>query len=302
MIGILLLTRMERSFFLQPLPQLWKSWKSLLCQCADRVSQIMDISYMTDSAGVVMHHRLLGNDVRIVGQPLVDWQSKILEALDLLPYYMPIERPTRFRKILCTTMVSLHLRYPTRFARTVFDLIRFRLGDSGASGGERVFLSRGTSTKRILRNRRQVEDTARRLGFDVICTDNMPFEEQVRRMAAARFIVGEAGAGFANIGFCEAGASILEILPFSDPWMRGACFQFGHRWHGFFPIREFEQDDGRPDWERITFSVDCDEFSCALETITKVNEIAPPPRSVFRLALRENSRNLTRVQTHKLLG
>ena len=222
---------------------------------------------------VFMLHRMLGGDIRIVGQPLTSWQAQILHSLGLLSSYVAIERPTRFRKLLCTTMASLHLRYPSRFARVVFDFIRFRVGASSQNTGTRVFLSRGASTKRSLNNRAEVEETVRRMGFEVICPDRMTFEEQVRRMASARVVVGEAGAGFANIGFCDSGAIVLEILPFSDPWTRGACFQLGHRWHGFFPLVGTAPDDGRPDWERLTYTVDCHELTAVIETITRSREI-----------------------------
>lgn len=221
--------------------------------------------------GVVMHRALLKGDLRIVGQKLSAWQAQILDALDLLPLYVALETPTQFRKVLATSMLSMHVSYPSRFVRPMFDLLRFRLGVK-SDGPENVFLSRGTDvSKRVLRNRTEVETTMRRLGFEVICPEQLSFREQVRVMASARVIVGEAGAGFANIGFCDPGATILEILPMVDSWTQSACLQMGHRWRGFFPLI----DEGRLKGgsagvvrfgQDFSFSVDCDELASAIET------------------------------------
>ena len=224
--------------------------------------------------GVMLHRATLGKDLKIVGQPLQGWQTQILDALDLSSFYVAVDRPTRFRKVLGTTMLSMHLPYPTRFIGAIFDQIRFRFGAQDGPS-RNVFLSRGSDTsKRYLRNRAEVEATAAELGFDVVCTECLPFRDQVRLMASARVVIGEAGAAFANIGFCDPGAAVLEILPMPDPWTRAACFQLGHRWHAFIPRiddqkLETASSGAALHFQDFSYRVDCAAFADAARAVMK---------------------------------
>jgi hypothetical protein len=216
-------------------------------------------------AGAVMHRQALGEGALLVGPPLRKWQEEILAALNLRESYLPIERPTKFDKVLGTTMLSLHVSYPSRFVRLVFDQIRFYFGPSGDRTKTKIFLSRGTDTnKRVLKNRAEVEELMTRLGFEVVCPDLLSFRAQVALMASAHMVVGEAGAGLANIGFCDPGAVVLEILTMADAWIRGQCFVMGHQWHGYFPTLTPDS----PTKDTTSYSIDCDDLAATISTVT----------------------------------
>ena len=194
--------------------------------------------FLYDGLGVALYHAIAaGGRIRIVGQPLQGWQKEILDLLDVAHLYRPITVPTRFKKLVLTTMQALHVSYPTRFSRSVFDFIRLKVGSSGSptSSGERIFLTRGASTKRHMLNRSEVEKYFSGHGFQIVDPSQSTVAEQCRTFSKARFIAGEAGAGFANLGFVDPGAVILEVLPFNDQWTRGACLVNGHLWHAYFP-------------------------------------------------------------------
>lgn len=219
-------------------------------------------------AGALMHHQLLNGRAKLVGPPLRKWQAEILEALGVYRHYVPISVPTQFNKIVSTTMLSMHVSYPSRFVRPLFDQIRFHFGMEPSRANAKIFLSRGTDTKkRVLTNRAEVEELMTHLGFEVVSPDLLSFREQVTLMASARIVVGEAGAGMANIGFCDPGAKIMEILTMADAWTRGACFLMSHRWHGFFPeIAPKSDEPGKAGGGNgaLNYSIDCESLAEAI--------------------------------------
>ena len=224
---------------------------------------------------VWLHAQLLRDrPLRVVGQPLLPWQREILAAVGLESLYLEVTGPVVFRKLLTTTLLSLHVSYPTAFVRPLFDLMRFRFG-TAASPLRRVFFSRAADVgRRVLRNRPEIEGRMRDLGFEVIHPERLSFRDQVRVMAEAAFVVGESGAAMANLGFCTPGTRVLEIQPerFVEGWTRGMCFQFAHRWHVYFAKVDSAPvvgSDGTPQDPSQVFSyvVDAAELARAVEAI-----------------------------------
>lgn len=203
--------------------------------------------FLYDGLAAALHHRqLLGPRAFVVGRPLLAWQAEILDALGLLGSYRAIERPTRFRKLVTSTMVSWTVSYPNRFVRAAFDRLRFRFG-AGPDEGSRLFIVRDEpGNRRVMVNRDEILAIASAFGFEPIRPGGLSVAAQARRFAGARCVIGESGAALANLGFCDPGASVLEIQPscFSDGWTRAACHLFGLRWQVFFAICRDQPDDG----------------------------------------------------------
>src|SRR5262249_42925515 len=59
------------------------------------------------------------------------------------------------------------------------------------------------------------------LGFEVVTLSQLSFIEQAKLFYTSDVIVGEHGAGLANLVFCREGATVIEI--FSAFWMY-PCF------------------------------------------------------------------------------
>lgn len=227
--------------------------------------------FLYDGLPAVLQHRLLlGPRAVLTGRKLAPWQSEILDALGLLDGYLALDRPTRFRKIITSDMVSFNVQYPSRFIRAVFDRLRFRFG-AGAERGRRLMISRaGPANYRIMENRPEIERIAAEFGFEVVHPGAMTVAEQARLFAGAECVIGESGAALANLGFCDPGTHVLEIQPerFADGWTRAACHVLGLRWHVFFagvtgdpaegPVREF------------SFTVDPAPFRAALAAVVPV--------------------------------
>ncbi|MGC9268881.1 glycosyltransferase family 61 protein [Acidiphilium sp.] len=223
--------------------------------------------FLYDGLPAALHHRLLlGPGAVLAGRTLLPWQAEILEALDLLDGYIALEAPTRFRKLLTSTMVSFTVSYPNRFIRTVFDRLRFRFGTERTSG-RRLMISRDTpDNRRIMDNRSEIEAIAADFGFELVRPATMSVAEQARLFASAVGVIGESGAGLANLGFCDPGTRVLEIQPdrFSDGWTRASCHLFGLRWQVFFATGAPAEIGTAREFQ---FTVDPGAFRAALATV-----------------------------------
>lgn len=189
------------------------------------------------SLAMFLVQRLRADGARLIGPPLRSWQLAVLEALGVADLYLPLTAPCRFRTLIASNTLMGHVSYPTRFARIAFDLIRLRLGVAPGRRDRRLFIVRSdTPGRRHLINRAEVIACAQMHGFEVIQPELLSLREQVQAFAAASVVMGESGAAMANIGFCDPGTQVLEIMPeiHSEIWIRGICLTFSHQWHVYF--------------------------------------------------------------------
>jgi capsular polysaccharide biosynthesis protein/SAM-dependent methyltransferase len=174
--------------------------------------------------------------LRLVGGHLAEWQCRLMDSLGLLDRYRVVEQPVCFSRVLTSNLLSSHVPYPTRFVRPVFDTLRFLLSGAKQQRDRTVFFSRGSdTTRRVLTNRLEVERALTAEGVEIIQPETLSVPEQVALAAGSSFIIGESGAGLANIGFCDPGAAVLEIQveTIPDIWTRAACRIMGLHWHLF---------------------------------------------------------------------
>jgi hypothetical protein len=205
---------------------------------------------------IIMAEQLRGLNARLIGGPLGEWQQAILTTLGLADRYVPMQGPRRFRRIVTSNLLWGHVPYPTRFARLAFDHIRLHLGVAPEPRNKRIFVIRPDKPgRRYLTNRVEVQACLEALGFETVQPELLKFQEQVRVFASARVVVGESGAAMANIGFCDPGTRVLEIMPdiYCDIWVRGACLVLSHEWHVYFAEAEAPIPDGAPGADRLDF-------------------------------------------------
>jgi capsular polysaccharide biosynthesis protein len=174
--------------------------------------------------------------ILLVGPRLSAWQAAILAALGMAERYLAVDFPTRFARLIVSDTLTQHVAYPSRLIRPMLDTLRYRLG-AGAIGRRRIFVSRRNDTaKRVMRNRAEVEAAIVAMGFEIVTPETMSFAEQVRTFAACDMVIGETGAGMANVAFCDPGTTVLEIQPenFFEGWTRNTCMLMALEWHVYF--------------------------------------------------------------------
>lgn len=203
----------------------------------------------------------------LVGPELAPWQREILELLGIADRYEAMTFPTRFSRVVASSHLSLHVSYPMRFIRPVFDRLRLVAG-SGRKTNRCLFISRSRySNERLLLNSDEVEALFRDNGFEVVHPERMSVAEQVAVFSEAAVVAGESGAGMANVGFCDPGTRILEIQPesFVEPWTRSACMLFGHDWRVLFA--RCPDGSQRHPGRRIDYFVDTGDLRAAIAAL-----------------------------------
>jgi hypothetical protein len=76
----------------------------------------------------------------------------------------------------------------------------------------RLYISRADSGSRVLINEREIIERAARAGFTPVKLSKLSLADRVRLFTEASHILAPHGAGLTNIGFCQPGARLCELL------------------------------------------------------------------------------------------
>ena len=87
--------------------------------------------------------------------------------------------------------------------------------------GRKIYISRADAARRKVSNCEEIEQMVSALQFEVITLGQLSFIEQAKIFYTSDLIIGEHGAGLANLVFCREGTKVIEI--FSAFWMY-PCF------------------------------------------------------------------------------
>jgi capsular polysaccharide biosynthesis protein len=99
---------------------------------------------------------------------------------------------------------------------------RIGAGVAVADGAHRlIYIDRGGSANRRLRNEAALAERLRQRGFHTVRPETLGMDQQVALFKAAGMVVGQLGAGLANIAFCQPGTVIYELVPEHH---RNPCF------------------------------------------------------------------------------
>jgi capsular polysaccharide biosynthesis protein len=90
-------------------------------------------------------------------------------------------------------------------------------GDSRYQGeGERIYISRRAAGRRRIINEGEIIPLLNSFGFQTIYAEELSFQDQVKVMSRARYVVSNHGAGLTNMLFMKDGARVLELRHVSD--------------------------------------------------------------------------------------
>lgn len=146
---------------------------------------------------------------------------------------------------------------------------------SGA--GARICVSRSGIAKRTFVSEQQLESRLRDLGFSIVRPEEHSVDEQIAMFNKARLIVGASGAAFANVLYCQPGATIVEIQPTrmqkNGMWVACIFALNGCRWRPYFCdsfASELQVVAGRARMEiGFSFDVDLDDFIAYLAAVER---------------------------------
>lgn len=131
---------------------------------------------------------------------------------------------------------------------------------AGATGGERLFLSRAKATRRRVKNEAALWRALEARGFARVFLEDLSWEAQMALMRRARVLVAAHGAGLANAVFCASGARVIELLSRDyvapDFWRLSAL-----RGHDYRPVLTEGSaglgPDGRQGSEALRVEAEC---------------------------------------------
>ncbi|HEU4794854.1 MAG TPA: glycosyltransferase family 61 protein [Pyrinomonadaceae bacterium] len=90
-------------------------------------------------------------------------------------------------------------------------------GDSTYKGqGERIYISRRAAQKRRIVNEDELTPVLNKFGFQTVYAEELTFQDQVRVLSRARYLVSNHGAGLTNMLFMKDGGRVLELRHVSD--------------------------------------------------------------------------------------
>lgn len=97
-------------------------------------------------------------------------------------------------------------------------------GDSNYRGaGERIYISRRDAGRRRIANEDELLPILHKSGFQIVCAEEMSFQDQVRVASRARYLVSNHGAGLTNMLFMREGGRVLELRHRAD-WINNCYF------------------------------------------------------------------------------
>lgn len=187
--------------------------------------------FMMDMVPLIQQGMKLG--LSMISKPLLDWQKPIYERIGVnMESVTEIpERAVFLKKVFVSirhNAVSTYAASPHH--RSVFEAVLKNIPKGAVRNPKKkIFLSRGASRSRNLRNRPDLEVMLQQHGFEIVQPEKLSFDEQALVFLNAEVIVSEFGAVMANVVFCKPNTKVVEIIPDmqNDPWSRHLCASLG---------------------------------------------------------------------------
>ena len=138
------------------------------------------------------------------------------EALGRFQVAPEILEPRRYSHYQCDQLIvpSLIGQPGCPTSRVVQLLAEFTSAQREASrpGRELIYLSRANARRRRVMNEAELEPWLTARGFVKVCTEELPWAEQIAVFRHAKVIVAPHGAGLANLVFCRPGTRVIELF------------------------------------------------------------------------------------------
>ena len=209
-------------------------------------ADLLPVAHLLRLAAVPTARILLGAENEFIRKSL-KYLGFPAELITVIPENEPISVE---RLIFSSTHSNKGRRLHPRI-RDVYEAVKQRaLPIRSEKTERRIFLSRGSSTRRLLLNCAELEERFHMLGFQVVDPGRLSYEEQIRLFDEAAIVVGEHGGGFGNIGFCRPGTKVIE---FFNPRHYGLCYISlaaigGLRHHFFVGSRDRATETNLCEW------------------------------------------------------
>jgi hypothetical protein len=131
--------------------------------------------------------------------------------------YIAHDETLECSSILMPTHTAPSGHFNEEAIRGVREILLSAFGETNYRGpGERIFISRKRADKRRIANEEELQPILEKFDFQIICAEDLSFEEQVKICSRAGYLVSNHGAGLTNALFMNDGAKVLELRHHSD--------------------------------------------------------------------------------------
>jgi capsular polysaccharide biosynthesis protein len=189
--------------------------------------------WITDNWGSAYFHWLLDALPRlyVVRDQLADSTLLLPESFQESPYVVPSLAPfgihdVRFigrneivhcQKLLVPSHIAPSGHYNEGVIQDLRELYTAYYGHRrNGHPTEKIYISRRKANRRRITNEKEVIEVVKEHGFSVVAFEDYGFEDQVKLMLSARYVVANHGAGLANMLFLSAGSHVLELRRVGD--------------------------------------------------------------------------------------
>lgn len=97
-----------------------------------------------------------------------------------------------------------------KFTRALFSDVT---SQSPSSGANKIYVSRGSASRRRVVNELEVESLLQNYGFTTVHMDSKSVSEQAQIFSDAQVVIAPHGAALTNLLFIQAGTKVIEIFP-----------------------------------------------------------------------------------------
>ena len=165
----------------------------------------------------------------------------ILDSLNLLDVqyvFFNSECKTRIKELYLTKIDNALGKFNNTLLNKLRDQLYKIINIKDIPPYRRIYISRKFATKRFILNEEDVISYLKdKWSFEVHYFEHYSFEEQVKIISEAKYLIGLHGAGLTNMIFMPKGGSVFEIRGSSKD--RNDCFEFlsnscGHNYYSLF--------------------------------------------------------------------
>jgi capsular polysaccharide biosynthesis protein len=176
---------------------------------------------------VEFYREYLGGDPEYyyVGRPIQSWHYESLADLGIAPERVLTDAVVGGRNL--AVIADSVIPPPTRFVNFTTETLRLA-GDS-TNARHRIYISRRLRPTRSILNEDECLGVLERHGFRSYCTENLTLREERELFANAEAVVALHGAGVANLLFCHARCTVVELFAhgFTSTWFAEASAVLG---------------------------------------------------------------------------
>jgi capsular polysaccharide biosynthesis protein len=218
-----------------------------------------------------------GGDARLIVPPLSPWQRQTLDLVGAAGVPTIVSDPRLQYRLPVAAYCDFAAGRADFSVSAVSQAAYRRMAEEIALADRprrRIYIDRGQAANRRVPNEAALAERLRRRGFHAVRAETLDEAQKIALFKGAGMVVGQHGAGLANIAFCQPGTVVYELVPehHLNPCFVVMAMQGGlQHWGDVFPTA-VQGGDHTAAWR-----VDID-IEHVMRRIDELDRLIPPNR------------------------